>query len=248
VAGGQWRVQFDAEVTFLNGGGLRVWGFRLDVPRREVTGDEIAALLIGELGLLMVDRVQIQAAELIAEPHKGTRRAQPAPPGPRQVVTLSSQLADPAAPGATVCQAAAPGRGGRLTALVDLPGILVRTTGSHAAAVHREALLAAAPAGRAVLLHTGSPAAAAGPALTEEAARWLVGEGVALAGLDCPAGRVLGTPAARVFAAAGVPLLAGLVSLASLPASGFVLHAVPGPGLLTAPLAPVQVYALIPER
>ena len=57
--GNQWRAQFDAEVTFANGGGLRTDGFRLDVPHPDVTDDEVAALLVRHLGLLMVGEVRI---------------------------------------------------------------------------------------------------------------------------------------------------------------------------------------------
>lgn len=55
------RVQFDAQVTFRNGGGLQVQGFRLDLDpaldRAEVDEPALAAQFVSELGLLMVDTV-----------------------------------------------------------------------------------------------------------------------------------------------------------------------------------------------
>jgi arylformamidase len=40
----QYRAQFDAVVTFANGGGLRADGFRVDVPGPDVTAPEVADL------------------------------------------------------------------------------------------------------------------------------------------------------------------------------------------------------------
>jgi arylformamidase len=69
----EYRANLDAEVTFLNGGGLQTHGFRLDLPAADVTDDQLADLLIGHLGLLMVDQVRIGRFEVVAEPHKGSR-------------------------------------------------------------------------------------------------------------------------------------------------------------------------------
>jgi arylformamidase len=69
----EYRAVFDAEVTFLNGGGLQIQEFRLDLPAADVTDDQLADLLIGHLGLLMVDRVRIIRFQVVAEPHKGSR-------------------------------------------------------------------------------------------------------------------------------------------------------------------------------
>ncbi|MBM0231964.1 cyclase family protein [Micromonospora sp. STR1_7] len=71
--GGQWRAQFDAEVSFANGGGLRTEGFRLDIPGQEITDDDLAAMFVRHLGLLMVADVRISAKTIIEEPHKGGR-------------------------------------------------------------------------------------------------------------------------------------------------------------------------------
>jgi kynurenine formamidase len=69
----EFRAVFDAEVTFLNGGGLQVQGFRLDLPAADVTEETIADLLIAHLGLLMVGEVTFSRLQVVAEQHKGSR-------------------------------------------------------------------------------------------------------------------------------------------------------------------------------
>lgn len=69
----EYRASFDADVTFLNGGGMQAQGFRLDVPAATVTEDELARLFVAHLGLLMVDRVRLSGVEVAAEPHRGSR-------------------------------------------------------------------------------------------------------------------------------------------------------------------------------
>jgi arylformamidase len=81
-----YRAQFDAEVTFLNGGSLQAQGFRLDVPGPDVSERELAAAFVQQLGLLMTDQVRLSSVRILQEPHKGLR-GQPAPaatgpPGP----------------------------------------------------------------------------------------------------------------------------------------------------------------------
>ncbi|TQF02582.1 cyclase family protein [Kitasatospora acidiphila] len=71
--GQQWRVQFDADVAFANGGGLQTQGFRLDVPGPDLGDDDIAELFVRHLGLLMVDTVRISGKRTLREPHKGGR-------------------------------------------------------------------------------------------------------------------------------------------------------------------------------
>jgi arylformamidase len=77
----QYRAEFDAAVTFSNGGGLQAQGFRVDVPHGDVTEAEIAALFVASLRLLMVNRVDLSRVRIFAEPHKGT------PGGPSDVTT-----------------------------------------------------------------------------------------------------------------------------------------------------------------
>lgn len=69
----RYRAQFDATVIFGNGGGLHAQEFRVDLPNADATDDEIAALFVASLGLLMVDRVVLANVTVLAEPHKGTR-------------------------------------------------------------------------------------------------------------------------------------------------------------------------------
>ncbi|MGN9774275.1 cyclase family protein [Micromonospora sp. H33] len=93
---GQWRVQFDAEVTFANGGGLRAEGFRLDIPGREIDDADLAALFVRHLGLLMVAEVRVTNKTIIEEPHKGGRgvtRAGGGEPG-RRLIELSHPISD----------------------------------------------------------------------------------------------------------------------------------------------------------
>ncbi len=81
----QYRAEFDAEVFFSNGGGLRgrVPGRRAQRRGQRRTGRR---LFIASLGLLMTEKVRLHRLRVFAEPHKGTRggpsdttgRAQPA--------------------------------------------------------------------------------------------------------------------------------------------------------------------------
>jgi arylformamidase len=85
-----YRAEFDAEVTFSNGGGLQAQGFRLDVPGPDVSEAELAAAFVGQLGLLMTDQVRLSSVRIVQEPHKGLR-GQTAPPasGRGRLVELS---------------------------------------------------------------------------------------------------------------------------------------------------------------
>ncbi|WP_089021727.1 cyclase family protein [Micromonospora coriariae] len=93
--GEQWRAQFDAEVIFANGGGLRTEGFRLDIPGQEITDDDLAALFVRHLGLLLVAEVRISAKTIIEEPHKGGRGVAVDRPAPaHRLVELSHVISD----------------------------------------------------------------------------------------------------------------------------------------------------------
>jgi len=105
------RAVFDAVVTFSNGGDLSVRGFKLDVPRPDVTADEVGALLVGHLGLLMVGSVELSGLEVVAEPHKGGR----------------ATGGDAHAPGRRVVDLAHPVTEG----MVTYPGIPAPTLGTH---------------------------------------------------------------------------------------------------------------------
>jgi kynurenine formamidase len=90
------RAEFDADVTFLNGGALQTQGFRLDVPGPDVTEADLAARFVRHLGLLMVDQVRLSGVRVFEEAHKGSRdaldtAARVAPAG-RRLVDLSHPI------------------------------------------------------------------------------------------------------------------------------------------------------------
>src|ERR1700753_1702532 len=81
----EYRAQFDAVVTFANGGGLRTEGFRIDVPGPDVSPQEAARFFITSLNLLMVESVEVNDLRVFAEPHKGTRGGASDLPGAHRV-------------------------------------------------------------------------------------------------------------------------------------------------------------------
>jgi arylformamidase len=81
-----YRASFDATVRFSNGGDLTVHGFRVDVPRPDVGAEDIAALFLASLGLLMTESATLANVRVFAEPHKGTRGG-PSDRRPAQVAT-----------------------------------------------------------------------------------------------------------------------------------------------------------------
>jgi arylformamidase len=90
----EYRASFDAAVTFLNGGGLSAHGFRLDLPGPDASPDDVGALLVRHLGLLMVDRVDIANLEIIEEPHKGSRGVAVTAGGERRLIELNHVIRD----------------------------------------------------------------------------------------------------------------------------------------------------------
>lgn len=68
----QWRVLFDFEIEFSNGGGLQGQGFRLDIPGESIGDTELAAYLVRDLRLLMVETVRILRKRVVVEAHKRT--------------------------------------------------------------------------------------------------------------------------------------------------------------------------------
>ncbi|ANJ25926.1 cyclase family protein [Agromyces aureus] len=78
----EYRARFDADIAFVNGGGLRADAFRLDLPAADPTEAEIAELLVRHLGLTLVGSVQLSNLEIVEEAHRGSRgvsRTQDAP-------------------------------------------------------------------------------------------------------------------------------------------------------------------------
>jgi arylformamidase len=94
----EYRAQFDAVVTFSNGGGLRADGFRVDVPGPDVTEQDVADLFIASLNLLMVEAVELRNLSVFAEPHKGTRGGPSDRPAPGslggRIVDLTHPIRD----------------------------------------------------------------------------------------------------------------------------------------------------------
>ncbi|HET8906738.1 MAG TPA: hypothetical protein VFN11_07220 [Ktedonobacterales bacterium] len=66
------RVQFDFDVTFTNGGGLRGDSFRLDIPGEDIDDNALANHGVRDLRLrlLMVQSIHITNKRIIDEPHK----------------------------------------------------------------------------------------------------------------------------------------------------------------------------------
>src|SRR6185437_6101958 len=148
----EYRAQFDATVTFSNGGELSARDFRVDVPHAEVSTAEVGALFVASLSLLMVDRVEVTRLRVFPEQHKGTRGGPAyrtaAPAGRRVWVELSHPI--------EAGMVTYPGLAGlRLDVLADLDAVVVRMAGSGVRAVDVGALAAIEVTGKAVLLHTG---------------------------------------------------------------------------------------------
>ncbi|WBB96670.1 MULTISPECIES: hypothetical protein [unclassified Solwaraspora] len=223
----QWRVEFDADVEFSNGGGLQVQGFRLDIAGNDIDDDEIAELFVHHLGLLMVGRTTVKGKTLLREPHKGSRGVDVGRDEVRRVVDLTGPDTELHPPTRDV----------PLAGLVDLPGVLARLTGGGAT-VDRGALAPYQVEGRAVVVHGGP---LDGPRLTAEAAAVLADRHAALVGTD--AAPLPG--ATRLLTRRGVPVVTGLSGLHDLPPTGFRVHAVPtgtavGPG----GVQPIRIYGV----
>lgn len=67
------RVQFDFEVEFSNGGGLKGHAFRLDIEGDNISDEALAGYIVRDMRLLMVDAVRILNKTIIAEPHRRPR-------------------------------------------------------------------------------------------------------------------------------------------------------------------------------
>ena len=300
----EYRAVFDAEVTFLNGGGLQAQGFRLDLPAADVTDDQLADLFVAHLGLLMVDRVRIVGSQVVAEPHKGSREVSTSgtPTATARLVELNHVIAAgmttyPGLPGPEITphltreasrRHYAPGvefaidrismvgntgtyldspyhryaNGADLaalplTAVADLPVVVVRLADSGERGIRPQALAAHDLAGAAVLLHTGwdrhwgtEGYFAAAPYLTEPAAKLIVNAGARLVGIDSvnidDAHSGGQRPAHSILLDAGIPVLEHLIGLADLPVTGARFHAAP-PRLRDFGTFPVRAYAIVPR-
>jgi kynurenine formamidase len=87
-------VELDFEITFRNGGGLQGQGFRLDIPGDDISDVDAGALLVQELGLLMVDQVRITARRILVEPHRRRAVAAGAGTDADRLIELSHPIRD----------------------------------------------------------------------------------------------------------------------------------------------------------
>lgn len=65
-----FRVAFDFEIEFSNGGGLKGWDFRLDIEGDSISDAELADYIVQDLRLLMVGTVKILNKRILQERHK----------------------------------------------------------------------------------------------------------------------------------------------------------------------------------
>ncbi|KQZ85455.1 cyclase [Microbacterium sp. Root166] len=88
----EYRAHFDFDIRFANGGELSGTGFRLDLPSADASEAEIGRLLIGHLGLALVDEVDLRGVRIVEEAHRGSRGIETdAAPRPR-IVDLSHPI------------------------------------------------------------------------------------------------------------------------------------------------------------
>ena len=66
----EYRVVFDFEITFTNGGGIQGQDFRLDIESDEISDAFLADYIVKDLRLLMVGKVNILNKKYIQEAHK----------------------------------------------------------------------------------------------------------------------------------------------------------------------------------
>jgi kynurenine formamidase len=142
-----------------------------------------------------------------------------------------------------------------LETLVDQPAEVFHLTDASARGIRAPVFFDREVAGRAVLLHTGwdrhfgTPAYADGaPFLAEDAAAYLVGQGVTLVGIDSlniddtESGG--SRPAHSLLLEAGVHVVEHLTGLGALPPTGSLFTAVP-PRIVDFGTFPVRAYARV---
>ena len=142
-----------------------------------------------------------------------------------------------------------------LETLVDQPAEVFHLTDASTRGIRRSVFYDRDVAGRAVLLHTGwdrhfgTPAYVhEAPYLAEDAAAYLVGQGVTLVGIDSlniddtEAGGA--RPAHSLLLGAGIHVVEHLTALGELPPSGSLFTAVP-PRIVDFGTFPVRAYARV---
>jgi kynurenine formamidase len=136
----------------------------------------------------------------------------------------------------------------------DLPGVVIRVTGSAGRAIDWPLLAAVEVSGRAVLIETGwdrhwrTDAYFEGhPFLTEKAAIWLRDNGARLVGIDSlniDDTADLRRPVHTTLLEAGIPIVEHLTNLSALPADGFRFCAAP-PKVSKMGTFPVRAHAIV---
>jgi arylformamidase len=86
-----YRAVFDFRITFTNGGEITGAGFRLDVPGPDLDRSEVGLLLVRHLGLLMVERIELDPFEVVEELHRGGRGFE-ASVSERRIIDLSHPI------------------------------------------------------------------------------------------------------------------------------------------------------------
>lgn len=249
----EYRVRFDFEIDFTNGGGIQGQDFRLDIVGDGISDEDLAERIVRELRLLMVGGVRIRNKQILPERHKRGRSASTAPSSRdgRVRIDLSHPielevLIGSRRAGTSIDAPRQSHPGGAdlavlpLEGVADLDGVMIDVTGSTSRAVTRSQLVPYELTGRAVLVHTGwarhwgSPhyLAKDHPFLTPEAAAYLVEQRVSLVGIDAP--NVDDTsrderPTHTLLHDAGIPVCQHLANLERLPVEGFRFSAVPAP-------------------
>ena len=269
------RAQFDARVTFSNGGGLRAEGFRIDVPgphkgTRGGPSDTGPGRAPAETGWSWVELSHVIAAGMTTYPGLPVPEVSPylTREGSREIYASGTEFAIDRVSmvGNTGTYLDSPYHrysdgldlaGLPLTSVADLPTVVVRTAGAQTRAVGIGALAGLDVAGHAVLLHTGGDRhwgsaeyARAAPYLTEDGAVWLVEQGARLVGIDSVNIDDTATgqrPAHTVLLAADVPVVEHLTGLGQLPPTGARFTAAP-PRFAAFGTFPVRAYAAVPDR
>lgn len=86
-----YRVVFDFDIAFTNGGGIQGQDFRLDIAGETISDAELADYIVNDLRLLMVGEVKILNKFYIQEKHKRQPVDQPSP---ELLVDLSHTIFD----------------------------------------------------------------------------------------------------------------------------------------------------------
>ncbi|WP_217182876.1 cyclase family protein [Streptomyces sp. AC495_CC817] len=92
TASAEHRAHFDFAISFANGGGITGEGFRLDLPRPEMSAAEIGTLLVRHLGLALVSDVELRSLEIVEEPHRGSRGVETASAPADRIIDLSHPI------------------------------------------------------------------------------------------------------------------------------------------------------------